>query len=319
MDTIKLYSWNVNGLRAVLRKGSLQTFLQTVQPDVLCLQEIKCRPDQLTPADLACFDGYQIFWNPAKRPGYSGTAILISKTISFQSSSVNVLADLSDSFGATKEKTRIFREAHGRVRVGVEPEGRLADRGRDRLSDEKNQPVFSLATNESGKAAHEGRIMLLAFKNFYLVNVYTPNSKPDLSRLSLRHNSWDPDFKNLLKDLEKEKPVIACGDFNAAHEEIDLARPSSNHHNAGFTDEDREGITNLLDAGFLDTFRLLHPDSRRYSWWSHWGKARINNVGWRIDYFFISASLKPRLCSADIHEAVLGSDHCPVSITLELK
>ena len=150
------------------------------------------------------------------------------------------------------------------------------------------------------------------------MNVYTPNAKPDLSRLSLRHDEWDPEFLNLLKELEKKKPVVTCGDFNAAHEEIDLARPKANHHNAGFTNEEREGISNLINAGFLDTFRLLHPESQRYTWWSHWGNARANNVGWRIDYFFISSSLKPRLKNAEIYERVTGSDHCPISIELEV-
>lgn len=166
--------------------------------------------------------------------------------------------------------------------------------------------------------SQEGRVLALDFGSFYLVNVYTPNSKPDLSRLELRHDAWDPEFKNLLKRLEKDKPVITCGDFNAAHKEIDLARPATNHHNAGFTDEEREGITNLLSAGFLDTFREIHGDEQRYTWWSHWGKARENNVGWRIDYFFISNILKPSLKDAEIYEQVQGSDHCPISIVMEL-
>ena len=145
-----------------------------------------------------------------------------------------------------------------------------------------------------------------------------PNSKPDLSRLKLRENEWDPGFLKYLKELEKEKPVVVCGDFNAAHEEIDIARPKTNHHSAGFTDEERQGITNYINAGLIDTFRSLNPDSVRYTWWSHWGKARENNVGWRIDYFFVSKSLKPSLKSAEIYEKVMGSDHCPISIELEI-
>ena len=149
------------------------------------------------------------------------------------------------------------------------------------------------------------------------MNVYTPNSKPDLSRLKLRESEWDPEFLNLLKELEKTKPVVTCGDFNAAHNEIDIARPDTNHHSAGFTDEERRGISNILKAGFIDTFRELHPGSERYTWWSHWGDARANNVGWRIDYFFVSRDLKSNLKSAEIYESVFGSDHCPVSIELD--
>lgn len=253
---LRLFSWNVNGLRAILRKGALRQFLKDYQPDILCLQEIKCKPSQLDLFEADALKDYQIFWRPAERPGYSGTAILLNK---------NYKAEKLEDF--------------------------------DQL--------------------HEGRILALKLNNFYLINVYTPNSKPDLSRLKLRHDEWDPAFKDLLKTLEKDKPVITCGDFNCAHEDIDLARPKQNHRNAGFTDEEREGLTRLLQAGFIDTFRFKHPTAARYTWWSHWGKARENNVGWRIDYFFISSSLKPHLKAADIHEQVTGSDHCPVSITME--
>ena len=259
---LKIFSWNVNGLRAVLRKGALQDFLEKERPDILCLQEIKCKPDQLDLFESAALDDYEIFWNSADRPGYSGTAILVTKNINASLVNKNDICEIARS---------------------------------------------------------EGRILALDFGPFYLVDVYTPNSKPDLSRLSLRHDSWDPDFLKRLKDLEKEKPVVTCGDFNAAHEEIDLARPKTNHHNAGFTDEEREGITNLLNAGFLDTFRSLNPDVARYTWWSHWGKARENNVGWRIDYFFISKSLEKNLLSAEIYESYLGSDHCPISIELNFE
>jgi len=256
-QALRLYSWNVNGLRAVLRKGALQSFLKAEQPDILCLQEIKCKPAQLDLFESAALQDYEVFWNPALRPGYSGTATLV-KNLNCK-----------------------------KIVKTIEP-------------------------------ANEGRLLILDAGLFFLVNVYTPNSKPDLSRLSLRHDSWDPEFKALLQDLEQAKPVITCGDFNAAHQEIDLARPKTNHHSAGFTDEEREGITNLLQAGFLDSFRTLHPETQRYTWWSHWGKARENNVGWRIDYFFLSGSLKSRLQSAEIYEHYLGSDHCPISITLEL-
>ena len=256
---MKLYSWNINGLRAVVNKGALQDFLAKESPDILCLQEIKCKPEQIT-LDLPDYD---IFWNPAERPGYSGTAIFVHKSISV--------------LGADKSSANLLPEI----------------------------------------AQTEGRVLTLEFPDFFLVNVYTPNSKPDLSRLSLRHEEWDIAFRDYLKHLEKQKPVITCGDFNAAHKEIDIARPATNHHSAGFTDEEREGITNLLSVGFLDTFRHLFPKSIRYTWWSHWGQARAHNIGWRIDYFFISGSLEKSLQNAEIYEQILGSDHCPISITME--
>lgn len=296
VDTIKLYSWNVNGLRAVLRKGELQKFLETEKPDVLCLQEIKCKPDQLDLFESDALKGYEVFWNPAKKPGYSGTAVLIKKAATIldqaRTSEANVLSsEVPDVRGGLARDTR--------------------NDGLARRTDDKES--FAVI------AGLEGRIQILKLEKCILVNVYTPNSKPDLSRLKLRHDEWDPEFKNLLKELEKEKPVVTCGDFNCAHEEIDLARPKTNHHNAGFTDEEREGVTNLIDAGFVDTFRLKNPDIARYTWWSHWGKARENNVGWRIDYFFISKSLKKNLKDAEIYESQAGSDHCPISITLELE
>ncbi|MBR3233063.1 exodeoxyribonuclease III [Candidatus Saccharibacteria bacterium] len=282
---MKLFSWNVNGLRAVLRKGALQKFLSEQQPDILCLQEIKCKPDQLNLFEADALKDYQVFWHPAERAGYSGTAILVKET-------------------RQKSPETVSRNFYENFEVSETRDGGLERTGLNEIG---------------GEARGEGRILILEFSDFYLVNVYTPNSKPDLSRLKLRHDSWDPDFKNLLKELEKAKPVITCGDFNCAHQEIDLARPKTNHRSAGFTDEEREGITNLISAGFLDTFRTKHPDIQRYTWWSHWGKARENNVGWRIDYFFISESLKPSLRDAEIYERYLGSDHCPISITLEVK
>lgn len=254
---MKIYSWNVNGLRAVLRKGTLQDFITKEHPDILCLQEIKAKPSQV----LIDLPDYQEFWNPAVRPGYSGTAIFVKQGINVKSVLIN---------------------------------------------------------NTNSGVNSEGRILTLEFQNFFLVNVYTPNSKPDLSRLKLREKIWDPTFLKHLQQLENIKPVIACGDFNVAHTEIDLARPKQNTKNAGFTIQERQGINNLLQASFLDTFRYLHPHTQRYTWWSYLGNARINNVGWRIDYFFISNSLKTQLKSAEIHENIFGSDHCPISIEMEL-
>lgn len=259
---MKLFSWNVNGIRAVINKGALQDFIDTEKPDILCIQETKAKRGQAE-IDLP---EYEELWNSATRPGYSGTAIFTKiKPLSVQ----NIL------------------------------------------------PTNYSFKDQFGDPCDEGRVLTAEFSNFYLVNVYTPNSKRGLERLHLREQKWDPAFLQYLKDLEKEKPVVVCGDFNAAHEEIDLARPEANHKSAGFTDEERRGITNLLNAGFTDTFRYEHPDARRYTWWSHWGQARAHNVGWRIDYFFISDALRPHLKDAEIYESVTGSDHCPISITLE--
>ena len=260
---LTICSWNVNGLRAVLRKGNLLDFLEKKSSDVLCLQEIKARPEQILKTDLRMLEEkYQIFWNPAERGGYSGTATLVRKDLS-------------------AEKLE--------AKVGILDE--------------------------------EGRVLGLRLGNIILVNVYTPNSKGDLSRLNLRFEEWDPKFLEMLKRLEGTdgvSGVVTCGDFNAAHKEIDLARPEANHKNAGFTDEEREGVTKLLRAGFLDTFREMNGEKIQYTWWSARQKARERNVGWRIDYFFISEKLRPRLVEAKIFEQVLGSDHCPVMIKLRM-
>lgn len=260
---LRIFSWNVNGLRAVIKKGALQDFIDKEAPDILCIQETKAKQGQ---AEID-FPEYEELWNSAKRPGYAGTAIF------------------------TKIKP---------------------------LSVRYNLPTSLELKDNFGDPLAEGRILTAEFEKFFLVNVYTPNSKNGLERLSLREKLWDPEFLKYLKELEKTKPVVVCGDFNAAHEEIDIARPKTNHHSAGFTDEERRGITNYLNAGFIDTFRSLHPEEVRYTWWSHWGKARENNVGWRIDYFFISKSLKKNLKSAEIYEHYFGSDHCPISVELEI-
>ncbi len=264
---MRIFSWNVNGLRAGLKKGTFLEFVQQFTPDILCLQETKANPSQVE-LDLP---DYTELWNSAKRAGYSGTAIF------------------------TKIPTL----------------------GHTTSFPETIQQKYTWQNDQYGNPLNEGRVQTAEFPNFYLVNVYVPNSKPDLSRLGLRAEIWDRALREYLQMLAKTKPVITCGDFNAAHTEIDLARPKQNTHNAGFTTEERQGITDLLQADFVDTFRSLHPHEQRYTWWSHWGHARENNVGWRIDYFFISSTLLPKLKSAEIYENILGSDHCPISIELE--
>ena len=273
-----LYSWNVNGIRAVLKKGVLQELLQSKNPDFLCLQETKAKKDQVE----VDFPDYQEIWNSADRAGYSGTAIFAKNHQPIQSIELNL-----EHFLATQtdpEITKILNQLH---------------------------------QDQYGAPLNEGRITTIETPHFYLVTVYTPNSKNDLSRLNLRHDLWDPLFLYYIKYLEQTKPVVFCGDLNVSHQEIDLARPKQNTKNAGFTQEEREGIENYIKNHLLDTFRTLHPETVKYSWWSHWGHARENNVGWRIDYFFISEILKKYLLSAEIHDQILGSDHCPISITLQ--
>ncbi len=265
---MKIYSWNVNGIRAVVRKELFVPFIEKHQPDILCLQETKAQQGQ---AEIE-LSGYEEYWNSAERKGYSGTAIFTKvKPISVVNGFANDIA-----------------EKHG------------------------------LTADGYGDPAKEGRVITAEFEDFYIVTVYTPNAKEDLSRVPLRHKQWDPAFLEHCKTLEAKKPVIFCGDLNVAHTEDDLARPKENRGKKGFTDEEREGFDNFEKAGFLDTFRQFVQGNGHYSWWSNWGKARDRNVGWRIDYFLISDSLKPKLKDAAIHADVMGSDHCPISIELDI-
>lgn len=265
---MKIYCWNVNGIRAVLRKELFMPFIEKEQPDILCLQETKAERGQVE-VDLK---GYEEYWNSATKKGYSGTAIF-SKT-----------KPLSVTNGFPEELAK----------------------------------KYSFIDHATRDAASEGRVIAAEFEKFYVVTVYTPNAKDDLSRIPLRHKHWDPAFLAYCKELEKKKPVIFCGDLNVAHTEDDLARPKPNIGKKGFTAEEREGFQNFLDAGFVDTLRLFKKGNGFYTWWSHWGNARANNVGWRIDYFLVSDSLKKKIKSADIHPDIMGSDHCPISITLDI-
>ena len=251
---MKLVSWNVNGLRAVLGKGFLDYVAQE-SPDILCLQETKLQPEQ------AVFDlpGYHRFFNSADKKGYSGTAIL----------------------------TR------------TEPLSVTYDFGGD-------------------EHRHEGRIITAEFPQFYLVCCYTPNSQDGLKRLDYRMR-WEDDLRDYLRELDQTKPVVYCGDLNVAHREIDLKNPKTNRQNPGFSDEEREKMTRLLEAGFVDTFRYINGDvTDRYSWWSYRFHAREKNVGWRIDYFIVSQRLADKVRAADIRSEVYGSDHCPVLLELEV-
>lgn len=264
---MKLYSWNVNGIRAVISKGAFQSFIAEHQPDILCLQETKAKQGQ---AEIDLPD-YEEFWNSADKPGYSGTAIF---------SKVKPLTVINGFADAIAEK-------------------------------------YDLAGDIYGDPTREGRVISAEFDNFWVVTVYTPNAKGDNSRLSLRHEKWDPAFLEHLKELEKHKPVVFCGDLNVAHQEIDLANPKPNVGKHGFTIEERQGFQNFLEAGFVDTFRSAFPDTTAaYTWWTHWANARTRNVGWRIDYWLASQAIAADIRNPKIHSEVMGSDHCPVSIEI---
>ncbi|WP_269538613.1 exodeoxyribonuclease III [Cerasicoccus fimbriatus] len=253
-NTIEIISWNVNGLRAVLKKGFLD-FVEQQQPDIICLQEIKASEHQIPKLEMPFA---QQCYHSADKAGYSGTATF-SK--------------------------------------------------------------FPILNNTTGLPEHpaEGRILTTEHESFYLINVYVPNSQDELRRLPYRTMEFDPDFRAYIQELDAKKPVIVCGDFNVAHEEIDIARPKANRRTAGFTDEEREQFTQHLGIGLVDIFREQHPDEPdHYTWWSYRGGARGRNVGWRIDYFLVSERLVPKVKKTEILSSVMGSDHCPISMTLEV-
>ena len=260
VEKLKLVSWNVNGIRAVIKKDFIES-LKKLNADIVCIQETKAHKEQVDHELNNLAYKYE-YWNSAERKGYSSVAVFSKKK------------PMSVDFG-----------------IGHELD-------------------------------NEGRVITLEFENFYLVTVYTPNSKDDLSRLSIRYNEWDKLFLKHCKKLEKKKPVVICGDLNVAHEEIDVKNDKANRTtdrkpgSAGFTDQERERFSDFLKAGFMDTFRYLHPNEEKFSWWSYRGAARDRNVGWRLDYFLISNSLKNNLREADIDTDIYGSDHCPVHINL---
>lgn len=266
---MKIYSWNVNGIRAVEKKGLFAEFLKNHEPDVLCIQETKAQETQVAEHFAEIYPQYEQYWHSAERKGYSSTAIFT-------------------------------KESPTGVHYGLPA------------------PIVKryALNDEYGDTSKEGRVLALEFEHFYILTVYTPNAKDDLSRIPMRQ-AWDPAFLSYMKQLAEHKPVVCNGDFNVAHTELDLARPKENKGKKGFTLEERVGFSAYLENGFVDTLRLLNPDVEGlYTWWSHWGEARVRNVGWRIDYTLISESLVPALANAKIYPDVLGSDHCPVSVTL---
>lgn len=267
-NMVKIFSWNVNGIRAVTKKNTFVPFIEKYQPDILGLQETKAKQGQAE-IDLP---NYEEYWDSAEKPGYSGTAIFTK------------IKPVSVFNGLPKD---------------------IAEK-------------YGLVADKYGDPKKEGRIITAEFENFYVVTVYTPNAKDDLSRIPLRHKHWDPAFLEYCKYLEKTKPVVFCGDLNVAHTEDDLARPKENRGKKGFTNEEREGFQNFINNGFVDTLRLFKQGNGYYTWWTHWANARARNVGWRIDYILVSESLKDKVKTAEIHVDVMGSDHCPVSVTLDI-
>ncbi|MEK7669271.1 MAG: exodeoxyribonuclease III [Patescibacteria group bacterium] len=273
---MKIISWNVNGLRAVHKKGLFLPMVEKYQPDIICLQEIKSKKEQ-NEIDLK---DYEEIWNSAEKAGYSGTAIFVKKLAN--------LKVLNITLGFPAEIIKKYK----------------------------------LGEDNYGDPNKEGRVLTAEFKDFFVVNVYTPNSKQDLSRLPLRHQKWDKAFLEYIKNLThstnsgQAKPVIFCGDLNVAHTPDDLANPRQNKGEHGFTDEERKGIDNIIKAGFVDTFRHFTKGNGNYTWWTHWANARERNVGWRIDYFFVNKEFLPNIKNSKILPEVLGSDHCPILIEI---
>lgn len=264
---MKLYSWNVNGIRAVLTKGALQKLIQDHDPDILCLQETKAERGQF---DIDFPQYHEHFFSAVKK-GYSGTAI--------------------------------FSKEHALRYIDGFPTDIVTK--------------FDVTGDTYGDPNAEGRIIAAEFDEYWVVTCYTPNSKGDLSRLSLRYDKWDRAMLAYLQQLEQSKPVLYCGDMNVAHADIDLANPKANVGKHGFTNEERERFDDYLAAGFVDAYRAAHPDQiGAYTWWTHWANARARNVGWRIDYWLASKSIAPRVKHAAIHPDVIGSDHCPISIEI---
>ncbi len=256
---MKIITWNVNGLRACIKKG-FESSIQKLNPDIILIQELRADKSQI----LYDMKGYTEFYNTGNRAGYSGTLAL--------------------------------------YKDNMKP-----------MSQDISTKIKQLSEYEQ-----EGRVQTLEFEQFYLVNVYTPNSGRDLARLNLRYKIWDPLFLEFVKNLETKKPVIFAGDLNVAPEEIDLANPKTNHKNAGFTDEEREGFHNYINSGFTDVFRKFDNSAEKYTWWSNFFNSRARNVGWRIDHFLASEQIMKNIKNCIIHSEVMGSDHCPVEIELNL-
>ena len=265
---MKIISWNVNGIRAVHKKGLFVPFIDKYKPDILLLQETKALQNQ----SEVNLPEYEEYWHSATRSGYSGTAIF------------SKIKPLSITLGIPE---KVIKKHH-------------------------------LLSDGYGDPNSEGRVITLEYENFYVVSVYTPNAKEDLSRIPLRYKHWDPAFLEYMKELEKNRPVIFGGDLNVAHTEDDLARPKENEGKKGFTKEEREGLQKIVDSGFVDTFRIFTKGNGHYTWWSHFANARARNIGWRIDYIFVSEKLEKLVKIAKIFPEAMGSDHCPIELEITI-
>ena len=299
---MKLISWNVNGLRACVQKGFID-FYKTIDADIFCIQETKMQESQLT--DEIKNLSTNEYWSSAEKKGYSGTAVFTKQK------PINITIGIEPKVA---EIIKLKLKENKKKLASNENHNEKQDFSKELISEEESSKNDSLLLEQS----NEGRIIVAEYEKFILVNCYVPNSKRGLERLDYRVE-WENEMREYLAYLDKIKPIIYCGDLNVAHEEIDLKNPSSNHNNAGFTDQERNQMTNLLQAGFTDTFRYKYPDAKdKYSWWSYMFHARENNAGWRIDYFIVSDRIKNKIIDSKIHSEVLGSDHCPIELDIEL-
>lgn len=299
---MKLISWNVNGLRACVQKGFID-FYKTIDADIFCIQETKMQESQLT--DEIKNLSTNEYWSSAEKKGYSGTAVFTKQK------PINVTIGIEPKVA---EIIKLKLKENKKKLASNENHNEKQDFLKELISEEESSKNDALLLEQS----NEGRIIVAEYEKFILVNCYVPNSKRGLERLDYRVE-WENEMREYLAYLDKIKPIIYCGDLNVAHEEIDLKNPSSNHNNAGFTDQERNQMTNLLQAGFTDTFRYKYPDAKdKYSWWSYMFHARENNAGWRIDYFIVSDRIKNKIIDSKIHSEVLGSDHCPIELDIEL-
>ena len=302
---MKLISWNVNGLRACINKGFIE-FYNSVDSDIFAIQETKMQEEQLD-ENIKKLGNYQYF-NSAVKKGYSGTAVFTKEEpISVKYGIDENLAKEIVSYKSNIDYTVAAQNVENELKIINKKEIKID------FSDE-----IKILENESLLfKSDEGRLITLEFPEYYFVNCYIPNSKRGLERLLYRM-AWEDEIRFYLLELKKHKPVVYCGDLNVAHQEIDLKNPKTNHYNAGFTDEERDKMSQLLNAGFIDSFRYKYPDKAdQYSWWSYMFKSREKNAGWRIDYFIVSDDIKDKIIDAKIHNEIFGSDHCPIELDLK--
>lgn len=303
---MKLISWNVNGLRACINKGFIE-FFNNSDSDIFAIQETKMQENQLD-ENIKKIGNYQYFSSAVKK-GYSGTAVFTKdKPINIKYGIDEKLANAIIHYKSNIDYTIVAQNVENELKIISKTESK--NDFTEEINILKNESL--LYKND------EGRLITLEFPEYYFVNCYIPNSKRGLERLLYRM-FWEDEIRFYLLELKKHKPVVYCGDLNVAHQEIDLKNPKTNHHNAGFTDEERDRMSQLLNSGFIDSFRYKYPDKTdTYSWWSYMFKSREKNAGWRIDYFIVSDDIKDKIIDAKIHNEILGSDHCPIELDINL-